>query len=162
VAFLWNPTNPANVVHLEDLQAGARAMGVTLHSIAVRSPTEFPGAFATILREHPDALMITADAMLQQHVGQILEFAAQHRLPVMSMTRENVLAGALMSYSASARELSRRASVYLDKILKGAKPGELPVQQPMKFELVLNLKTAKALGITMPPSLLLLADEVIQ
>jgi putative tryptophan/tyrosine transport system substrate-binding protein len=162
VAFLWNPTNPANVVHFEDLQAGARALGVTLHSVAVRSPTEFPSAFATMMRERPDALMITADALLQQHVGQILDFAAQHWLPVMSMTRENVVAGALMSYSASSRELYRRASVYLDKILKGAKPGDLPVQQPMKFELVLNLKTAEALGLTIPPTILFQADEVIR
>jgi putative tryptophan/tyrosine transport system substrate-binding protein len=162
VAVLWNPTNPANVVHFEDLQAGARALGVTLHSVAVRSPTEFPSAFATLMRERPDALMITADALVHQHIRQILDFAAEHRLPVIAMTREFVLAGALMSYGASSRELYRRASVYLDKILKGAKPGDLPVQQPMTFELVLNLKTAEALGLTIPPLILFQADEVIR
>jgi putative ABC transport system substrate-binding protein len=162
VAFLWNPTNPANVVHFEDIQAGARALRVPLHSVEVRSPAEFTSAFATMMRERPDALMITADALIQQHVGQILDFAAQHRLPVMAMIRENVVAGALMSYGASLPELFRRASVYLDKILKGAKPGDLPIQQPMKFELVLNLKTAEALGLTIPPTILFQADEVIR
>jgi ABC-type uncharacterized transport system substrate-binding protein len=162
VAFLWNPTNPANVLHFEDIQAGARALGVTLPSVEVSSPNEFTSAFAAMMRERPDALMMTADPMHQLHVGQIIDFATQHRLPVISNVKENVVAGALMSYGASLPELYKRATLYVDKILKGATPGDLPVQQPMKFELVINLKTAKALGLTIPPTLLFQADEVIQ
>jgi putative ABC transport system substrate-binding protein len=162
VAFLWNPTNPANVLHFEDIQAGARALGVTLPSVEVSSPNEFTSAFTAMMRERPDALIMTADPMHQLHVGQIIDFATQHRLPVMSNVKENVVAGALMSYGASLPELYKRATLYVDKILKGATPGDLPVQQPMKFELVINLKTAKALGLTIPPTLLYQADEVIQ
>ena len=162
VAFLWNPTNPSNVLHFEDIQAGARALGVTLHSVEVSSPNEFTSAFAAMMRERPDALIMTADGMHQQHVGQIIDFAAEHRLPVMSNLKENVVAGALMSYGASLLDLYRRATLYVDKILKGAKPGDLPVQQPMQFELVINLKTAKSLCLTIPPTLLFQADEVIQ
>jgi putative tryptophan/tyrosine transport system substrate-binding protein len=162
VAFLWNPTNPANVLHFEDIQAGARALGVTLHSVEVSSPNEFKSAFAAMMRERPDALIMTADAMHQLHIGQIIDFAAENRLPVMSNVKENVVAGALMSYGASQPELFRRAALYVDKIVKGAKPGDLPVQQPMKFELVINLKTAKALGLTIPQTLLFQADEVIR
>jgi putative ABC transport system substrate-binding protein len=162
VAFLWNPTNPANVLHFEDIQAGARALGVTLHSVEVSSPNEFTSAFAAMMRERPDALIMTTDGMHQQHVGQIIDFAAEHRLPVMSNLKENVVAGVLMSYGASLLDLYRRAALYVDKILKGAKPGDLPVQQPMKFELVINLKTAKALGLTISPTILFQADEVIR
>ena len=162
VAFLWNPTNPANVLHFEDIQAGARALGVTLHSVEVRSPSEFESAFAAMRRERPDALIITADAMHQQHVGQILDFAAKSRLPVMSNVKENVVGGALVSYGASQSELFRRAALYVDKILKGTRPSDLPVQQPTQFELVINLKTAQALGLTIPPILLFQADEVIR
>jgi len=154
--------DPANVLHFEDIQAGARALGVTLHSVEVSSPNEFTSAFAAMMRERPDALIMTADAMHQVHVGQIIDFAAKNRLPVTSNVKENVVAGALMSYGASLPELYRRATLYVDKILKGAKPGDLPVQQPMKFELVINLKTAQALGLTIPPSLLFQADEVIR
>jgi putative ABC transport system substrate-binding protein len=162
VAFLWNPTNPANVLHFEDIQAGARALGVTLPAVEVSSPNEFASALAAMMRERPDALMMTADPMHQRHVGQIMDFAAKHRLPIISNVKENVVAGALMSYGASLPELYKRAAVYVDKILKGAKPSDLPVQQPTKFELVINLKTAEALGLTLPPSILFQADEVIR
>jgi len=162
VAFLWNPLNPANVLHYEDVQAGARALGVTLHSAEVRHPSEFESAFAAMRRERPDALIITADAMHQQHVGQILDFAAKSRLPVMSNVKENVVGGALVSYGASQSELFQRAALYVDKIVKGTKPGDLPVQQPTQFELIINLKTAQALGLTIPPILLFQADEVIR
>jgi ABC-type uncharacterized transport system substrate-binding protein len=152
VAFLWKPT--ANVLHFDDIQAGARALGVTLHSVEVRSPSEFESAFAALMRERPDALILTADPMHQLHIGQIMDFTAEHRLPVMSNVKENVSAGALMSYGASLPELFRRAALYVDKILKGAKPEDLPVQQPMKFELVINLKAAQTIGLTIPPSIL--------
>jgi putative tryptophan/tyrosine transport system substrate-binding protein len=162
VAFLWNATNPANVLHYEEIQVGARALGVTLHSVEVSSPNEFEGAFAAMMQERPDALIMTADAMHQVHVGRIIDFMAKNRLPIVSNVKENVGAGALMSHGANLPELYRRATVYMDKILKGAKPGDLPVQQPMQFELVINLKTAQALGLTIPPTLLFQADEVIR
>ena len=162
VAFLWNPANQDQVAHFQDAKAGARALGVTLHSVAVRSGAELEGALAAMLRERPDVLLMTGDSVLQRHIAQILAFAAAHRLPVVHQLRENAVAGGLLSYGTSRPQLSRRAAVYIDKILKGAKPADLPLEQPTKFELVLNLKTAQALGLTMPPALLLLADEVIR
>jgi putative tryptophan/tyrosine transport system substrate-binding protein len=162
VAFLWNPLNPANVLFYEDIQAAARTLGVTLHSVEVSSPSAFERAFAAMMREHPDALFITGDPMHQLHVERIIVFAAQSRLPVVSNVEANVTAGALLSYGVSLPELFRRAALYVDKILKGTKPGDLPVQQPTKFELVINLKTARALGLTIPPPLLFQADDVIR
>ena len=162
VAFLWNPANQDQVAHFQEAEAGARALGLTLHSVAVRSGAELEGALAAMLQERPAVLLMTGDSVLQGHIAQILVFAAEHRLPVVHQLRENAVAGGLMSYGTSRPHLIRRAAVYIDKILKGAKPADLPLEQPTKFELVLNLKTAKALGLTMPPSLLLLADEVIR
>ena len=162
VAFLWNPANQDQVAHFHEAEAGARVLGVTLQSVAVRSGEELEGALAAMMRERPDVLLMTGDTVLQGHIARILAFAAEHRLPVVHQLRENAVAGGLLSYGTSRPHLIRRAAVYIDKILKGAQPAELPLEQPMKFELVLNLKTAKALGITMPPALLLLADEVIQ
>jgi putative ABC transport system substrate-binding protein len=162
VAFLWNPTNPVNRLYFEDIQAGARALSVTLHSVEVSSPNEFKSAFAAMMRERADALIMTGDPMHQLHVGQIIAFAAENRLPMMSNSKESVIGGALMSYGVSGPVNQRRAAFYVDKILKGAKPGDLPVEQPMKCELVINLKTANAFGLTIPPSLLVQADEVIR
>jgi putative tryptophan/tyrosine transport system substrate-binding protein len=162
VAFLWNPTNLANARQFEEVQVGARTVGVRLQSVEVRSPDGFESAFAAIVREHPDALLMTADTMLTLHALRIIDFAAKRRLPTMFQTRELVEAGGLMSYGASLPELFRRAATYVDRILKGAKPADLPVEQPTKFELVINLKTAKALGLTIPPALLQRAEEVIQ
>jgi len=115
-----------------------------------------------MLQERPAVLLMTGDSVLQGHIARILAFAAEHRLPVVHQLRENAVAGGLLSYGTSRPHLIRRAAVYIDKILKGAKPADLPLEQPTKFELVINLKTAQALGLTMPPSLLLLADEVIR
>ena len=162
VAFLWNPTNPTQVVHFEDIQVGARALGVTLQSVKVSSPNEFESAFAAMMRGRPDALMITADPLHQLHVRRIIDFAAKSRLPAMYQVPENVIAGGLMSYGTNLPELFRRGAFYVDKILKGAKPADLPVEQPTKFELVINMKTAKALGLTIPQSVLVRADQVIQ
>ena len=162
VALLWNPTNPNQVVHFEDIQVGARALGVTVQSVKVSSPDEFESAFAAMMRERPDALYMTADPMHQFHVGRIIDFAAKSRLPAMYQVPENAVAGGLMAYGASLPELFRRAALYVDRILKGAKPPDLPVEQPTKFELVINLKTAKALGLTIPPSLLLRADHIVE
>jgi len=162
VAFLWNPTNPVQRLYFEDIQAGVRALGMTLHSVEVSSPNEFTSALTAMMRERPDALIMTGDPMHQLHFGQIIAFAAENRLPLMSNHKEHVLGGALMSYGSSTHENFRRLAFYVDKIVKGTKPGDLPVEQPMKFELVINLKTAKALGLTIPPTLLLQADKVIQ
>jgi putative tryptophan/tyrosine transport system substrate-binding protein len=162
VAFLWNPANSANRLQFEEIARGAKALGVTLHSVEVSHPDGFDRAFAALRRDHPDALIMTADAMHQQYVERVMAFAAQHRLPALYQLRENVEAGGLMSYGASEPELFRRGALYVDKILKGAKPADLPVEQPMKFELVINLKTAQALGLTIPPTFLFQADEVIQ
>jgi putative ABC transport system substrate-binding protein len=148
LAFLWNPLNPANVLYYEDIQAPARALGVTLHSVEVSSPTEFEPAFAAMMRECPDVLLMTGDPLHMLHVGRIIDFAAKSRLPLVSNFKEHVIAGAFMSYGPSLPELFRRAAIYVDKILKGAKPADLPVQQPTTFELVINLKTAQALGLT--------------
>jgi putative tryptophan/tyrosine transport system substrate-binding protein len=137
-------------------------LGVTLHSVEVRHPREFESAFAAMLQEPPHALILTGDPMHQLHIERIMAFAAQNRLPVMSNVKANVPAGALMSYGPSWPELFQRAALYVDKILKGAKPGDLPVQQPSTFELVINLKTAQALGLTMPPTLLFQATEVLR
>jgi putative ABC transport system substrate-binding protein len=162
VAVLWNAANPNKVLEWQETQRAAQALGVTLQSVEVRTPDDFERAFAALTRGHPDALITLMEGLTIAHRRQIVDFTTQHRLPMMAENRVFVEAGGLMSYGVRPRELYGHLAVYVDKILKGAKPADLPVEQPLKFELVLNLKTAQALGITMPPSLLLLADEVIQ
>ena len=162
-AVLWNPANPAIPFYYEETQVAARALRVTLQAVVeVRRVTDFENAFSTIARARPDALMVLADRLLLAHRRRIVDFAAARRLPGMYPYREYVDAGGLMSYAPSNIELFRGAAIYVDKILKGAKPSELPVQEPTKFELVINLKTAKALGLRIPNSVLIRADEVIQ
>ena len=139
-----------------------RRLGITVISADVQKPEHVAAAFATMLQERPEALFVTAAAQNVRHYRQIVEFATVHRLPTMFDDSGVVEAGGLMSYFPNWSDLRRRSAVYVDKILKGAKPADLPVEQPTTFELILNLKTAKALGITIPPSLLLLADKVIQ
>jgi ABC-type uncharacterized transport system substrate-binding protein len=133
-----------------------------LQSVEVQELSEFERAFAEMMRERPDALLVTADGMHRLHQAWIVDFAARRRLPTMYQLKDYVEAGGLMSYGTSITEPWRRAATYVDKILKGAKPADLPVEQPTKFELVINLKTAKALGLTIPQSVLLQADQVIQ
>jgi putative ABC transport system substrate-binding protein len=162
VVVLWNAANPANASVWQETQAAARALGLVLHAQDVQSARDFEGAFARTIQAHPEALLVLDDALINMHRQQIAEFATQQHLPSVFAAKESVVAGGLMSYGPSLPDLFRRVATYVDKILKGAKPADLPMEQPMKFELVINLKTAKALGITMPPSLLLLADEVIQ
>jgi putative ABC transport system substrate-binding protein len=140
----------------------ARILGVTVQAVDVRAPSDFEGAFAAIARRRADGLYVWLHAMTFTHRGRIVDFAARNRLPAVYESREFSDAGGLMAYGVDNHDLYRRAAVYVDKILKGAKPGDLPVEQPTKFELVINLKTAKALGLTIPPSLLGRADEVIQ
>src|SRR5262249_8797703 len=128
----------------------------------VNSSDEFDGAFAAMMRERPDAFAMTADPFHLLHIVWITDFLAKNRLPGMYQVREQVIAGGLMSYGASVPDLFRRGASYVHKILQGTRPAELPVEQPVKFELVINLKTAKALGLTIPESFLLRADEVIE
>ena len=162
VAFLWNPANPDQKSHFNEAQAGAQLLGVVLQSVEVRSGEQLDRVFDAMLRERPSALLMTADAVHQLRIDWIIAFASKNRLPVMYQLKENVERGGLISYGAVHADLVRRAAIYVDKILKGAKPADLPVEQPTKFELVINLKTAKALNLTIPQSLLLRADEVIK
>ncbi len=162
LVFLWNPANPDQKFHFDEVQAGARSLGLTVKSIEVRNHEELERALVRMTRELPSALLMTADRVHQREADRIIAFAAKYRVPAMYQLKENVVHGGLMSYGADLPELERRAGVYVDKILKGAKPADLPVEQPTKFELVINLKTAKALGLTVPPSLLARADEVIE
>ena len=163
VAGFWHPDLPENAARWKALEGAARKLGVTLLSAEVREPREMEGAFARIKRERAQAVVVIPDTFaLSVLRGEVPALAAKNRLPAIYTARETVEAGGLMSYGVSYRDLWRRAATYVDKILKGAKPGDLPVEQPTKFELVINAKTAKALGLTIPPSLLLQADQVIE
>jgi len=163
VAMLSNPANPLNPIILKQTQLAARALRLRLEPIVeVKGVSELERAFATISKVRPDALIMIADRFLLAERTRIVEFAEKRRLPTMYPYSEMVKDGGLMSYSPSYPDLFRRAAKYIDKILKGAKPGDLPVEQPTTFELVINLKTAKALGLTIPQSLLLRADQVIE
>jgi putative ABC transport system substrate-binding protein len=163
VAVLWNPSNPAIVSYFETIKNAGRALRISLDPVAeVRRADELDSAFFAIASARPHALAVLADRFLLAHRKQIVEFAAAKRLPGMYPYREYVDAGGLMSYAPSNIELFRGAATYVDKILKGAKPGDLPVQEPTKFELIVNLKNAKVIGIDVPTSVLLRADEVIE
>jgi putative ABC transport system substrate-binding protein len=162
VALLWNPANPASALMVRAADMAAQAVGVQVHRVEARGPEAFDSAFAAMTGAHADALLMVPDPMFLLHRSRLAELAATRHLPSMSNGRAFVEAGVLIGYGVSQPDAWRRAATYVDKILKGAKPADLPVEQPTKFELVINLKTAQALGLTMPPSLLLLADEVIQ
>jgi ABC-type uncharacterized transport system substrate-binding protein len=162
VAVLWNAANPVKVLDWHETQAAASTLGLQLQSLEVRGPPDFDGAFDAATRDRADALVVLPDGLINSHRKQILDFAMASRLPGMYPYREFVDAGGLMSYAPSYVDLFRRAAVYVDRILQGTKPADLPVEQPTKFELVLNMKTAQALRITFPPTLLILADEVIR
>jgi putative ABC transport system substrate-binding protein len=162
VAVLWNPPLPAHALSLTALERIARAVDIEVQPVAVHSPDDFEGAFAAMHAGQAEALIIFASALHSLHFRRLADLARTSRLPAMARDRQFAEGGLLMAYGQSPRETFLRAATYVDKILKGAKPADLPVEQPMKFELVINLKTAKALGITLPPSLLLLADEVIR
>ncbi len=162
IAILWDERSPALRLAVPETEAAAKAAGLTIHSVPVRSPAEIEAGFATVVRGRAGALIIVPGPMLFSHQKRLAELAMKHRLPTVDGPREFVKAGVLVGYAADIPDLFRRAATFVDKILKGAKPGDLPVEQPTKFELVINLKTAKALGLTIPHSLLLRADEVIQ
>ncbi len=162
VALIYNPDNPGSVLALGETRRWAKALHLTLEPHELRGPSDFEGVFRAIGRTRPDGLMTTADPMIASYAARIVEFAAKNRLPSMYPGREFVAVGGLMFYGGSIPEMYRRAAIYVDRILKGAKPSELPVEQPTKFDMVINLKTAKALGLTIPQSLLQRADEVIR
>ena len=161
-AVLWNAANPFRALDLKVAQAGARALGVTLQSLGVRGPDDFDRAFEAASRERARALITLEDPLTFAHRTRIVGLAAKHRLPAIYGLREYVDAGGLMSYAPILLDNFRRAATYVDKILKGTKPADLPVEQPTKFELVINMRTAKAIGLKIPQSLLLRADQVIQ
>ena len=165
VAALWQPDaygESTMSAIVKDAEDAARALGLQLQLVPVRGPNEFEDAFAATAREHADALIQLPSPMLFREYKRIAELAAKHRLPSMYAAREFVEAGGLMAYGANLNDLFRRAAGFADKILKGAKPADLPVEGPTKFELVINLVAAKALGLTVPPILLSQADEVIE
>jgi putative ABC transport system substrate-binding protein len=147
---------------LNEMEARAKASGVELQVLDARSPDDFDNAFAAMAKARAGAIIIFPSPMFYANHRRLVDLAAKHRLPAMYVFREAVEAGGLMCYGANVPELLRRAATHVDKILKGAKPADLPVEQPTNFELVINLKTAKALGLTIPPAMLLRADEVIR
>jgi len=162
VAVLWNPGSPIEPLAFRELLAAAAVVGVKLESVEVRNPDDFSTAFASVASNHPDALYAFGNPAIFKGRKLIADFAAANRIPSIYEERLFVQAGGLLSYAPSFIDLFRRAATYVDKILKGAKPADLPVEQPTKFDLAINLKTAKALGLTVPPSLLVRADEVIE
>jgi putative tryptophan/tyrosine transport system substrate-binding protein len=162
IAVLWNAASPIQVIEEGEVRAAARVLGIKMLSLGVRTREEIDDALATIIRERPDALLVLADRLFLHHRTRIMDFAAQERLPGVHAYRELVEAGGLMSYGPSYADMHRRAAAYVDKILKGAKPADLPVERPVKFELVVNLKAATELGLDVPPTLLGRADEVIE
>jgi len=161
VALIYNPDNPASVLALKETQRWTTSLGVKLEPHEFRGPQDFKRVFEAIAGKRPDALMTTADPLIVSYRTRIVGFAAELRLPSMYPTQEFVDAGGLMFYGGSIPEMYRRAAVYVDRILKGAKPGDLAIEQPTKFDMVINMKTAKALGITIPQSILVRADRVI-
>jgi len=162
VAFLWHPGGTRGNLTLTEMEAAAKTLGVKLLSLEVRSLDDFDSAFARAKRDGAEALITVAGPLVNTQQRQVLDFAAKNRLPAMYPTSELVEAGGLMSYSPNDADLWRRAADFVDRILKGAKPGDLPVEQPTKFEMVLNLKTAKQIGLTIPPNVLARADRVIR
>jgi len=162
VAVLLNTANPYIAIAWEQTRDSAQVLGITLRPVELRGPEEFKDAFAKVARQRPDGITMVADRFLLAHRTRIIDFVAKERFPAIYPYRDFVVAGGLMSYSPSYEDLFRRSAGYVDKILKGAKPSDLPIEQPTKFELVINLKTAKALGLTIPPSLLARADQVIE
>jgi putative ABC transport system substrate-binding protein len=162
VAFLWNPVPLGAGTYKNAVESTARKLGVSFQSVEVRGRDEFESAFAAMVRERANGLVVASDPVLFGPRSQVVLLAGKNRLPAVYTQREFVDVGGLISYGTNLADQFRRAAIYVDKILKGAKPGELAVEQATKFELVINLKTAKALGLTIPPSLLQRADQVIE
>ena len=162
VAVMKNPTNPWHPLALEGVEATARSRRIQVRVVAVQRADEIEPAFAAMIKDRADAVLVLADPMTVFHRARIADLALKHRLPAMGSVREHAEAGGLASYWPNSADMNRRAASYVHKILSGAKPADLPIEQPTNFELVINLKTAKALGLTIPPSLLQRADQVIE
>jgi putative ABC transport system substrate-binding protein len=162
VAVLWNAADRAMALRYREIETAAKTMHIEVRPLAVREPEDFDEAFAAMRRDRPGAMFMITDALTGLNRKRIVEFAAENRLPAIYEVRDPVDDGGLMSYGPILRDLFARTAYFIDKILKGAKPGDLPMEQPTKFELVINLKTAKSLGLTIPPSILARADEVIE
>ena len=161
IAVLWNANNTSMTLRYHEIERAARVLHVAIQPLGVREPDDFDAAFSAMTRDRPDGLFLVTDALTTLNRKRVLEFAAMHRIPAMYEFGFLVQDGGLMSYGVSSDDVSRRAAVYVDRIFKGAKPGDLPVEQPTRYYLFVNMKTAKALGLTIPPSLLLRADQVI-
>jgi putative ABC transport system substrate-binding protein len=162
VSLLWNPANSSNLLEFKEMEVSARTLGLKLQSLEVRGLDDFQGAFARAAKDRANALILVRDPLIDSEHFRILDFVIDKRLVSVHGEQQFVEAGGLMSYGPSRIELFRRAATYVDKILKGAKPADLPVEQPTKFELVINLKTAKQIGVTIPQSVLFRADKVIK
>ena len=162
VAILWNPADPSFATQKREVEAAARSLRIRLQHVEARGPEEFDSAFSAMARERADALLVGGTSTFLAHRTRIAELAVKSRLPTMYSFRESVEAGGLMAYAVNMADFVGRAAVYVDKILRGAKPADLPVEQPTKFELTINLKTAKTIGLTIPQSVLARADAVIQ
>jgi putative ABC transport system substrate-binding protein len=162
VAVLWNPANPSHALELSEVEAASRRLNVRLQRLGAGIPEEIERAFSAMARERADATLVLVDPLFMSQRTRLAELALKYHLPTMHGIREFVTAGGLMAYGVNVVEYVTRAARYVDKLLKGARAADLPVEQPTKFELVINLKTAKALGLTIPPSLLARADQVIE
>ena len=162
VGILWNPENPSSVSGFKETQEAARALAMQLQSLEVRSADDFAGAFRAATKAKARALTVVSDSLMFSNRRRLLELASNYKLPTMHTQSLWVDAGAMMSYGTNLPDLWRRAAVYVDKILKSAKPADLPVEQPTKFEFIINLKTAKQIGLTIPPNVLARADKVIK
>ena len=162
VVYLANPDNASNVAALAETKIAASAVDTVLIPVEVRAVGDFAPAFAAIMRERPDAILVSNDPFHQLHIDRIIEFLANNRLPAMFQSKEGVVAGGLIAYGPNLPDLFRRAAGYVHKILQGAKPEDLPVELPTKFDLAVNLKTAKAFGLELTPTFIARADEVIE
>ncbi len=162
LSVLYNPGDAAARLHLRHTETGAQALGIKVRPLEVRGPDEFEQAFAAMTRERPEGLLVFTDPLTFSQRNRIVEFTVKNRLPAVYEFKEFVDLGGLVAYGPSLKGMGQRGATYVDKILKGAKPADLPMEQPTRFELVINLKTAKALGLTIPQSVLIRADEVIQ
>jgi putative tryptophan/tyrosine transport system substrate-binding protein len=161
-AILWDSSNPGMAARVQETKVAADQSHVLLHPVGPRNLEELDAAFAELLKERPEALLVTGEPFTRRHLTRILDFANNNKLPSMFEDSSFVVAGGLMSYGPDYPDVFQKAAIFVDKILKGAKPADLPVEQPTKFELVINLKTAKTMGLEVPPQLLALADKVIE
>jgi putative ABC transport system substrate-binding protein len=162
VAVLWEPDQPAGALLLRQIEKAATSLGVQLQPLTVRDPNDLESAFSSVAKMRADVILVLPSSLFNLHRHRLAALAASSRVPAMFVRREFVDAGGLMSYSPNFADQARRAATYVDRILRGAKPADLPIERPTKFDLVINLKTAKALGLTISPSLLLRADQVIE